>query len=350
MEMFDVAQLEYDKRDGDLSKEAQGVVKSTKYFPLFYRDAVLQVMKPLSKTKPMCTVMYAYSEVYWSYIIKKFFMPDTPQYKLATCRGIEKEQAKYYEKGTLVPYVLKENQTMQNMVEYYADKEAAPFNLNYTNYCGRLYDYAPFFDCEPFISNPQLGEQLAFQVLLSYLKQDQNFHYENVSFIKEGEQLVTLAPPLDHEFSTMFLYPDDKRKLKLDTIMGGFMPFNAEFQDEKENLVNHTLRIIYNHYPDMFNAFAENIEEMVTSLSTSPVMLKDNGFMEPFHSNQWRIGYAKFKELGEAKAKRLESSIQKRELDLPTFSTNLNEEVINSGKLLHNAMRNVMQKQRIYTI
>ena len=38
---------------------------------------------------------------------------------------------------------------------------------------------------------------------------DQNYHYENVAFIcDETGETLRLAPMLDHEFSTYFMFPD----------------------------------------------------------------------------------------------------------------------------------------------
>ena len=48
------------------------------------------------------------------------------------------------------------------------------------------------------------------QVLISVLRGDQNYHYENVTFLcdKDGG-IISLAPMIDHEFSTYFMFPDD---------------------------------------------------------------------------------------------------------------------------------------------
>lgn len=51
-----------------------------------------------------------------------------------------------------------------------------------------------------------MAEQLAMQILVSMLKGDQNYHYENIAFVcnKKGE-ILRLAPMIDHEFSTYIL-------------------------------------------------------------------------------------------------------------------------------------------------
>ena len=59
-------------------------------------------------------------------------------------------------------------------------------------------------------NNKEIGEGLAYQILLSVLREDQNFHYENINFTFKNNHLL-LEPPIDFEFSTPFLYPDDEK-------------------------------------------------------------------------------------------------------------------------------------------
>ena len=73
MELFNVINLDIQNKNGNLKSEAHSNVKSTKYFPTFLIDDKTYIFKPLSKTKPMTTPLFAYSEVYWSYIINKYF-------------------------------------------------------------------------------------------------------------------------------------------------------------------------------------------------------------------------------------------------------------------------------------
>ena len=46
-----------------------------------------------------------------------------------------------------------------------------------------FYDYRDIFESEFFQKHEDLAEQLAMQVLISVLKGDQNYHYENVAFL-----------------------------------------------------------------------------------------------------------------------------------------------------------------------
>ena len=61
----------YVARTGNLKAEAVGVVKGEKHFPVF-EGAV--VFKPLTKSKPLSTPLFAYAEVFWSWVIGAYFM------------------------------------------------------------------------------------------------------------------------------------------------------------------------------------------------------------------------------------------------------------------------------------
>lgn len=74
----------YSARSGNLKAEAVGVVKGEKHFPVFEGDVVF---KPLTKSKPLSTPLFAYAEVFWSWVIDAYFMP-APQYRLAFCEGV----------------------------------------------------------------------------------------------------------------------------------------------------------------------------------------------------------------------------------------------------------------------
>ena len=86
---WNVYHYDYRNRLRNLTSSAKGVVKSNKFFPVFLEDGKEKVFKPLSKTKPLSTPYFAYSEVYWSTIINKYFDSNTPIYRLAICQNIE---------------------------------------------------------------------------------------------------------------------------------------------------------------------------------------------------------------------------------------------------------------------
>jgi hypothetical protein len=156
----------YQNRTGNLTAEAVGVVKGEKHFPIFEGN---MIFKPLTKSKPLSTPLFAYAEVFWSGVIDKYFMP-VPRYQLAWCRGYEAVEEKYY-------------------------------------------DYTDIFEAAFFKENHDIAVQLAMYVLVAILKGDQNFHYENVSFLCDSSDYIKgLAPIIDHELSAYFMFPDDLRE------------------------------------------------------------------------------------------------------------------------------------------
>ena len=56
----------YAERTGNLKAEAVGVVSGEKHFPVF-EDRM--VFKPLTKSKPFSTPLFACAEVFWSWVI-----------------------------------------------------------------------------------------------------------------------------------------------------------------------------------------------------------------------------------------------------------------------------------------
>lgn len=209
--LFNVINIDENDRIGNLKAEAHSVVKSTKYFPIYNIGGKKMIFKPLSKTKPLTTPLFSYSEVYWSYIINKYFDPTAPRYYLANSNTVEKEQPKYYSQGVLIESLTPNDEKLINLYDYFMENPESSFDIkDYENYCMMNYDYTKILESNFIKNNKEIGAGLAYQILLSMLRQDQNFHYENVNFILDGDTL-SLAPPIDFEFSTPFLYPDIRR-------------------------------------------------------------------------------------------------------------------------------------------
>ena len=80
---YKVTHYQYKDRIGNLKAEAVGVVSGEKHFPIFPGN---MIFKPLTKSKPFSTPLYAYAEVFWSTVINEYFM-SVPKYELATCEG-----------------------------------------------------------------------------------------------------------------------------------------------------------------------------------------------------------------------------------------------------------------------
>ncbi len=204
---YKVRHYQYKNRIGNLKSEAVGVVSGEKHFPIFPGN---MIFKPLTKSKPFSTPLYAYAEVFWSTIINEYFMP-APRYELAICEGYEAVNEKYLDYGTVVPMAYKEGESLLNLLEFFRKYPDEKVDIdNYVNYCQMFYDYRDIFEADFLQEHQEMAEQLAMQVLISVLKGDQNYHYENVAFLcdKDGG-IISLAPMIDHEFSTYFMFPDD---------------------------------------------------------------------------------------------------------------------------------------------
>lgn len=313
---------EYDikNKKRNLDIEAQGIVKSTKHFPVFYESNKEKIFKPLSKTKPYSTPLFAYSEVYWSYFINKYIDNTTPVYKLAICHGLSNEQEKYYDKGTIVDNVLKEDERLISILEIfkrYPDKEV---NINkYINYCEKQYDYEKILRSKFFQENPKLGEDLARQILCSILRRDDNFHYENVNFIEKNNKIVRIAPMMDMEFSQMFMFPDDiKRHREKFTIYDENMEPDFSYDDDvsfEQNCYNFLYKsqgidvfdpsesyylrkniyTITKLYPKMCKKFLKDLQILKNAVFNTKIEF-DNSYIGKFSSKDWKPTRMLYKE------------------------------------------------------
>ena len=68
---YETVHFNYADRISNLTAEAVGVVKGEKHFPVYSGN---QIFKPLSKSKPFSTPLFAYAEVFWSNVINEYFV------------------------------------------------------------------------------------------------------------------------------------------------------------------------------------------------------------------------------------------------------------------------------------
>lgn len=323
MEIFNVEEFDYDKRKRNLTSKSSGVVSSTKYFPVFEVYGKEKIFKPLSKTKPLSTPLFSYSEVYWSYLINKYIDEETPIYKLAYCHNLSNEQPKYYEKGCVVNNILNDGEELINILELFRKYPDSSVNIDdYINYCEIQYDYTPILMSEFFRTNTSLAKKLSEQILCSILRRDQNYHYENVSLIFKDGKPTRLAPIIDLEFSQMFMYPDmrDYHEQKFSTYDEGMEPiFNYDdsksyeenleifktrveygsiydyFDMYKNNIVMKNIRTIVSLYPDVAKDFVRKINAMRREVESLEINF-DSNFLGSFSSDDWRPTRMLFKE------------------------------------------------------
>ena len=306
---FSIKNVNYNEKIRSLTTKASGVVKSNKFFPVYCINSTEYIFKPLSKTKPFTTPLFSYAEVVWSYITNKYFCY-APQYQLSLCVGYEEKEKKYYDNGCLVECIVDESEHLVNLLEYFREHKDKNVDIdNYVNYCMQFYDYVPIFKSDIIMENTKLGEELALQVLLSILKADQNFHYENVMFICDNKNNIKkMAPMLDHEFSTMFLFPDN-----ISYNIYYFDKFLKTLADEN-GVIRKNMDYIRENYPQIFSTFMDGINELYKSIDG--LKLQNKGFMFACNSFLYEAGIERYKNNNEEKAKELEQDIKLHDINL----------------------------------
>lgn len=290
---FDIVRVNYKDRIRNLDVESSGEVKSKKYFPVYNFNGKEYIFKPLSKSKPFCNPSFALSEVFWSNVINKYFDEKTPIYKLSICDGYEDEEFKYRNQGTLVPNLIDSNQKLVNLLEYFKENNDPSVSIDkYINYCGKFYDYTCIFNSKLITQNIILGKKLAYQVLLSILKGDINYHYENVNFIYENNKIKDLAPSIDHEFSSCFMYPDNKGLflLNLNSLLDllDSEKVNSEFDTSwpftsNKKAILDNINLIIEEYNDIVIDFIDKLDLLLYDIGKFKFEI-DNSYFYPFSS------------------------------------------------------------------
>ena len=357
---YKVTHYQYKDRIGNLKAEAVGVVSGEKHFPIFPGN---MIFKPLTKSKPFSTPLYAYAEVFWSTVINEYFMP-VPKYELATCEGYEAVNEKYLDYGTAVPVAYKEGESLLNLLEFFRKYPDKKVDIdNYVNYCQMFYDYRDIFESEFFQKHEDLAEQLAMQVLISVLKGDQNYHYENVAFLcdKKGE-IISLAPMIDHEFSTYFMFPDDVSRhvywlMELSKSIRGWEvqpgeydnfknPEERKLMEKSATCIHKNLCYIKEHYPQVTEEFLNKAEKLKTALTETPKDFLIQGSTEyPDHadSNAWWIGKARYKDKDDEKARTYESELRGKEKKIDFRDVSIS--AINEIRSILSQMEEVLRKR-----
>ena len=371
----------YSARSGNLKAEAVGVVKGEKHFPVFEGDVVF---KPLTKSKPLSTPLFAYAEVFWSWVIDAYFMP-APQYQLAFCEGYEAEVEKYYDYGTVSPMIYGEGEHLLNLLEFFRKYPDDKVHIdNYVNYCQMFYDYAEILESDYFQTHPamaeeldtrdellaqitvsmggRVAEELVLQILVSILKGDQNYHYENIAFVcREDDKILRLAPMIDHEFSTYFMFPDSMprqmywfeqlaRSIQGDEVQRGEFDYltketERHLMEKSATCLHKNLVYIRKHYPKVCAAFLEDLSRLENDLKEEKELFeleKGPGYPDTANSDAYLIGKARYKDHDEERAREYEAKYSGKEKQI-------NFEVVNSVsvyeiKKIIQQMREILEK------
>lgn len=340
---WNVYYYDYRNRISNLNNQAQGVVKSNKFFPVFRENNQDMIFKPLSKTKPLSTPYFAYSEVFWSTIINKYFDDSTPIYRLAICENIDNEFESKYHHGTIVNSLEKSNERLINLYEVFRDNPDSKVNISdYVNYCEKFYSYSDIFDSKLIKENQVLAESLAFQVLLSILKLDQNYHYENILFRVSNNEIKSVAPMIDHEFSTMFLYLDNllMNKVRFNNALKSLTASNntSDIMEllwyESFATLSKNLDVIVSRYKDVAILFLERLKYFIKELKEEPIILENNNYLTPFNSDNYKIGHALFKDHDLKRAYKLQGELEQYSPEITDISCIVYEETLMSSKVL----------------
>ena len=336
----------YAERTGNLKAEAVGVVSGEKHFPVF-EDRM--VFKPLTKSKPLSTPLFACAEVFWSWVIDTYFVP-APLYQLAFCRGYEAECEKYYDYGTVSPMIYEEGEHLLNLLEFFRTYPDEKVQIDdYLNYCQMFYDYTEILEADYFQTHRGIAEDLAMQILISVLKGDQNYHYENIAFVCDASgQILRLAPMIDHEFSTCFMFPDNLSRHnywfgELQRSIEGKPVQPDEYKDfpnEKERrlmeksatCLHRNLVYIKEHYPEVTASFLENVSRLKSDLlqkRESFFIRKAKDYPDHANSDAYRIGKARYKDHDEEKAAAFEKQYggEGKEISFDLMNCLINYEV-----------------------
>jgi hypothetical protein len=347
LDIYHVNNIEYKNKDSLMIYKNFGKVESTKIFPVFCD----KLFKPLSKTKPLTTPLFAYSEVFWSYYVQKYFEHKAFRYSLAKCPDIEDEIEKAYPIGTLVPKANKENQKLVNLLEYFKKYPDSNVDIdNYINYCEKIYDYTDILKAKIFQERDDLRHSLENQILLSILKQDENFHYENISFIVEDDKILELCPTLDSEFSLMFLYPDNQLKLQKsknrhNNSLSLYFSSNSiealfeksiqkEYADFSNKVSLKNCKEIIRKDTYIVQEFLKKLDLFIEDISTTDILFYNDNFFDKLSSDAWLIGYSRYKDKNEKQAQEFENSITYNLIDEKNFNISLKEHCLESAKNL----------------
>ena len=345
---------EYSSRTRNLTAETVGVVKGEKYFPVFNENLVF---KPLTKSKPFSTPLFAYAEVFWSWVINEYFV-SAPQYQLAICKDYETETEKYYDYGTVCPMIYGKGEHLMNLLEFFRKYPGDKVNINdYVNYCQMFYDYTEILNADYFQTHQELAEELAIQILISVLKGDQNYHYENIAFIcNEAGEILRLAPMIDHEFSTYFMFPDSMprqmywfeqlaRSIQGDEVQLGEFDYltnetERHLMEKSATCLHKNLIYIREHYPEVCQVFLEKLSRLEKNLKEKKELFeleKGPGYPETANSDAYLIGKARYKDHDEKKAREYEVKYSGKEKQI-------NFEVVNSVSVYE--IKKIMQQMR----
>ena len=203
----------------------------------------------------------------------------------------------------------------------------------------------------------RVAEELVLQILVSILKGDQNYHYENIAFVcREDDKILRLAPMIDHEFSTYFMFPDSMprqmywfeqlaRSIQGDEVQLGEFDYltnetERHLMEKSATCLHKNLIYIREHYPEVCQVFLEKLSRLEKNLKEKKELFeleKGPGYPETANSDAYLIGKARYKDHDEKKAREYEVKYSGKEKQI-------NFEVVNSVSVYE--IKKIMQQMR----
>ena len=220
-----------------------------------------------------------------------------------------------------------------------------------------FYDYTEILESDYFQTHPAMVEELVLQILVSILKGDQNYHYENIAFVcREDDKILRLAPMIDHEFSTYFMFPDSMprqmywfeqlaRSIQGDEVQPGEFDYltnetERHLMEKSATCLHKNLIYIREHYPEVCQVFLEKLSRLEKDLKEKKELFeleKGPGYPEMANSDAYLIGKARYKDHDEEKAREYETKYGGKEKQI-------NFEVVNSVAVYE--IKKIMQQMR----
>ena len=246
------------------------------------------------------------------------------------CKNIDKEFGNKYSYGTIVDSLENSPKKLVNLYELFRENPDSLVDIeNYVNFCEKFYEYGCIFKSNFMKMHEDIAHDFALQVLLSILKLDQNYHYENPLFYMDNNQVSGVAPMIDHEFSTMFLYLDNLQlnKKRFDSSLNSLVMTKtdpnyilAQFRYEAFATLSHNLDVIILNYPETACEFLIKLKHFIRDFKAEYFLLEDHNYLFPFNSSNFMIGHARFKHHNEEEAKKLELELEQYSPDINVVS------------------------------
>ncbi len=348
--IYSVRHLRYEDRIGELRTKIQlhPGDKREKILPIFHgEDDGRYLFKALSKSKPFCNDLYAIAEVYCSRVLEHYFEVEAQIYQLARCEGISESLPYKYEKGVFVRMFTEPGERVMDFADYFQqegqDKSSTVYDLvsNFINYCGQWYDFTPFFKDAIFVDNSEFSDKLAYQVLVSMLFEDSNFHYGNAGFVVDQEnKVIDLAPIYDNEFSFIFNAVHNPRLRVLN--YGDFRFTGGNRERNIDYLVRYKRTIVED--------FLKGVRRMISDeegLRHFSDVSNLGDFIENLDSRMWRVH--RFRKEGQSsKAEALEKRLNESR---PDICVDLSEHIYRSQlEILHRILAELERRITLVSV